>query len=170
MDIKKIKATHRENVGNCLISTENFNSGDILWTEEPIIVGPNHLNLEVCLNCLNVISDSEIEICSSCQWTLCENCRQQKSRIWHDQFECDILSKSKVDTKFYQLIFPMRLLREAINCTEKWQALKNLMDHYSALENNEDFKIIREKVTGLPWDISVSHNFVCFHFLVQGPR
>ncbi len=132
-------------LGNHLISTSDFTVGEVIFTEEPTLIGPNHLSPDVCLNCLKCVASSE-EICSKCSWCLCRDCQSLNNPLeWHDPVECEILASN--DTKnIYDSILPLRLLREALSQTRKWDKLKNLVDHYQSLIRKEDFKRMVDKV------------------------
>ena len=51
----------KDNVGNILRASKDLNSRDVVLSEAPLIVGPNHRPIPVCLECLSFILSSETE-------------------------------------------------------------------------------------------------------------
>ena len=70
----------------------DLNPRDVVLSEPPLIIGPNHRPIPVCLECLTLVSNSDSEKCPKCQWNLCQNCQNnQEKLIWHNNIECQML-------------------------------------------------------------------------------
>ena len=96
-----------ENVGNVLRASKDLNSRDVVLSEAPLIIGPNHRPIPVCLECLSFILNSEAEKCPKCQWSLCQNCQNIQEKLnWHNDVECQMLSN--FSEHIYEAIFPLR--------------------------------------------------------------
>ena len=96
-----------ENVGNVLRASKDLNPRDVVLSEAPLIIGPNHRPIPVCLECLRFILNTEAEKCPKCQWSLCQNCQNIQEKLnWHNDVECRMLSD--FSEHIYEAIFPLR--------------------------------------------------------------
>ena len=78
MNTNLTSKTFKDNVGNCLVAIQEIQSGDVVLNDPPLIVGPNHISVPVCLECLKF---NPTEVCSKCKWGLCSGC--EKTKKWH---------------------------------------------------------------------------------------
>ena len=67
-----------EKVGNCIVANQEVQSGDVVLNDPPLIIGPNHISVSVCLECLKFNPN---QVCSKCKWGLCSGC--DKTKKWH---------------------------------------------------------------------------------------
>merc|ERR1719483_920002 len=80
---------HKEGVGRQLFTKRDIRQGEVLYVEDPIVVGPSQECEPICLSCLAAIDTSYL--CSGCGYPFCdEECAQDQVHIE----ECKILAKS----------------------------------------------------------------------------
>ena len=140
----------KESIGNILRASKDLNPRDVVLTEPPLLVGPNHRSNSVCLECLTLLV-SESEKCPKCQWSLCKKCQNieqsaSEKLTWHRDGECEMLRKSNFCEQIYEAIFPLRLVNEALSTTHTWQKLMNLQHHCDLRLKSPDWNIFHQKV------------------------
>lgn len=129
-------------IGNILKSTQTLSIGETILKERPLIVGPNHVEIPVCLECCLACDNDQ---CSNCSWALCKACQAMPSKKWHCNSECELL-KTINQSPFYPLVFPLRLIQEALADSETWQKLKNLQDHVDQKSSSEEWQVFENQV------------------------
>ena len=133
-----VKASN-STVGNYLKASKYFNPGDLILLESPALVGPNHLPIPVCLECLIITDDK----CTGCPAALCQNCTNQELKN-HTKSECRILSK--VSEILYPAILPLRLTLEFLTQSQTWTKLQSLQDHVADNIEKHEWKTMHNEV------------------------
>ena len=122
-----------------LVTARDVTMGDILYVEEPIVVGPNHEGEPVCLSCLTPVSCDTV--CSDCEYPMCSReCAQDPDHA----DECGIL-RQKNSLLNYHTVLPLRLLLKNSSKKEIFNLTSNLM-HHEKQRRESDY-----------WDFSEKH-------------
>lgn len=150
-----VKKNHE--FGRFAVATKEIQSGEIVLSESPFVVGPKSGSLCVCLECFRRIdATANGTRCKNCFWPLCVD-HFERSCENHKR-ECDIFKAAKC--KFFNLsdpdaiclqldcITPLRVLLERQSNFARWASEVDIMEHH------------REKRFGTPsWNMD-SHNIV----------
>jgi len=128
MTEKLFRIVDRPKVGRCLLATREISPLEIILTDEPAVIGPQHDSLAVCVQCLRVHEDDFY--CSNCSQPLCdEECRDEPE---HTQ-ECPLLEKLSKSLQnrshVMQLLMIMRLYLLQQRDPDLWLEIACLMDH-----------------------------------------
>lgn len=125
--------------GNYLIALKALRPGEVILREDPALIGPNHANISVCLECCLL---EKLEQCPTCDWPMCSEC-VKSTKKWHSTEECDML---KGKQQLFHAIFPLRLVNEARKSSCIWQQLQLLESHVESRVNSQDWKIFHDEV------------------------
>ncbi|XP_043251996.1 SET domain-containing protein SmydA-8-like isoform X3 [Colletes gigas] len=130
-------------LGRYYVATRNIKAGEIILKEhQPLVSGPMHNSVPVCLKCYAVLYKDIAIPCIKCGWPLCENCKDHG-------LECDFTSSrrdNKVSiTEFgyphpsYQCINVIRTLSMKSNDLENYKKLLSLESHSNVLKEKGIF-------------------------------
>lgn len=76
-------------LGRHYIATRNIKVGEVILKEdEPLLTGPMHNCVPVCLRCYDTLHESTAVPCTKCGWPLCQNCKEHG-------LECNFSSSRK---------------------------------------------------------------------------
>ncbi|CAL8080238.1 unnamed protein product [Orchesella dallaii] len=165
-------------LGQHLAASRDIKGGEVIFHEEPLVLGPRS-NLpefhKICLGCCAQVSGSYS--CAKCRWPLCG--AQCENKPWHANFECQILSRNKVppaktQEEYLCITFLRGLLLKHID-PERWHQLLKFESHANSrntvsltLKQSQDaFKFITEKC-GLKEFDKATVDFVYGIILVNG--
>merc|ERR1719481_264668 len=79
---------YREGVGRLMVAARDIDQGELIFTEEPLVGGPNHtLQGDYCLECLKYMPEKRG--CSACGWPVCSP--ECEKGAFHS-IECSLLA------------------------------------------------------------------------------
>lgn len=79
-------------LGRHYVATRNIKIGEIVLTDDqPLVAGPMHNSVPVCLRCYTMLYKTTAVPCMKCGWPLCQDCKDHG-------LECDFTS-SRRDNK-----------------------------------------------------------------------
>ncbi|KAL1494356.1 hypothetical protein ABEB36_009968 [Hypothenemus hampei] len=146
-DIKTSKA-----MGRYMVSKKDIRPGEIIVSEEPLVVGPCSNCKVQCLGCYQNLEHQEtIFRCPNCMWPLCSiKCPGLKTTYGHTEIECTILQECQSGKLLnyenlqelrmhYQTIVPLRCL--ILKTTDP--------SGYATLLDMESHNEIRKKIPDL---------------------
>ena len=155
-----VKTNSNQQVGNYLQASQHFNPGDVIICEPPLVIGPNHLSIPVCLECLEVIKPDQK--CPFCHWGLCAKCLLIENKSWHSPEECGQMKAFQ--GLIYEAVMPLRLVKEALINSEAWtNHLSHLEDHVDKKIGLKDWEIFHTKVKVI-LKIPKNATFLGFYF------
>ena len=103
-----------DRVGRYMVARRDIKPGEVVFTDQPAVVGPDNAALPMCLVCYKKLSGAYR--CSRCHWPLCgDTCRDSKEHAR----ECILFQEreSKVNiggfgkpNRIYDAILPLRIL------------------------------------------------------------
>ena len=103
-----------DRVGRYMVASRDIKPGEVVFTDQPAVVGPDNAALPMCLVCYKKLSGAYK--CSRCYWPLCgDSCRDSKEHAR----ECRLFQEreSKVNiggfgkpNRIYDAILPLRIL------------------------------------------------------------
>ncbi|TRY73768.1 hypothetical protein TCAL_00957 [Tigriopus californicus] len=111
-----IEVVTNDKEGRHLVAIEEFEQGQCLWSEKPILCGPRYSTYPVCLGCYEPVDGTVL--CPKCGWPMCsEDCPFLENHTP----ECKVFQRKnvKVDTStfkyqevepMYDIILPLRVL------------------------------------------------------------
>lgn len=100
-DIIEIK--ENPELGRYVIAKRDIKSGEILFEEEPFVIGPKPNITCICLGCYcpidgcknnNNEEDNNYSRCTKCTWPLCKKCTENNAK--DHQNECKLFSTNNV--------------------------------------------------------------------------
>ncbi|KAK2727648.1 SET domain-containing protein SmydA-8-like [Artemia franciscana] len=127
-----------EELGRCLVASRDFEAGEILLKEPPLVIAPAKFTKPICLGCHK--KSKTLYNCSMCGWPVCsKSC--EKSRL-HEP-ECTLTSRGR---KGEQIVLKdldkehpamgciaiLRVLHIKETDEKKWTLLMQLEDHVEA--------------------------------------
>jgi len=82
---------YREGTGRLMVAARDIDQGELIFTEEHLVGGPNHtLWGDFCLDCLKKVEDGYT--CTSCWWPVCNaECEKGPSH----SIECSLLTEKR---------------------------------------------------------------------------
>lgn len=133
-----------ETVGRYLQSTKEIKIGSIIFSEFPLVVGPDwsfrHAN---CVGCFAPIENS-LSRCPECQWPCCRSdCVGLENSKLH-KIECLLLKggfNSKHERNFYRtdVLFTLKCLMLQTKNPRNFDDLMNLEKNFEARKSSENF-------------------------------
>nr|XP_003704905.1 PREDICTED: protein msta, isoform A-like isoform X1 [Megachile rotundata] len=140
---RAFKLAESSSLGRYYIAARNIKAGEIVLKDDrPLVAGPMHNSVPVCLGCYMVLHENTAVPCTKCGWPLCQNCKEHGT-------ECDFTSSRRSDkvsiTKFgyphpsYQCINVIRALSLKDNNIESYNKLLTLESHSDKIKNKETF-------------------------------
>merc|ERR1711953_374672 len=103
-----------EEVGRYMVAKRDLEPGEVIFTDQPAVIGPDSNSLPLCTVCWRAATGEFI--CSDCQWPLCNRTCQQTDA---HQAECAFFKQRKSDVNvsvfkkpndLYDAILPLRVL------------------------------------------------------------
>ena len=148
-----------EGFGRQLITTRDICMGEVIYVEDPIVVGPSHDCDPICLACMSAIDTSFL--CSGCGYPMCdEECAADPVH----SLECQVLAQAPPpvfdDNKntAYHPILPLRLLLQRSNDETKARLTEQLMDHKQERKGNDYWEFSQKHIVQfLQEDCKLSH-------------
>jgi len=122
-----------DRVGRYMVARRDIKPGEVVFTDQPAVVGPDNAALPLCLVCYKKLSGAYK--CSRCHWPLCgDTCRDSKD---HTR-ECLLFQEreAKVNiggfgkpNRIYDAILPLRILILKLTNIKVYRLVTMLMDH-----------------------------------------
>jgi len=122
-----------DTVGRYMVARRNIKPGEVVFTDQPAVIGPDNAAVPMCLVCWRKVSGNYK--CRMCGWPLCgDACRETKS---HGK-ECVIFQEreSKIEVtsfgkpnRIYDAILPLRVLLLKLTNKKVYRLVCLLMDH-----------------------------------------
>lgn len=107
-----VEVKQNKTLGRYATVSKDVLAGEILFEEDPFVVGPKPQIGICCLGCCRLLVSNKNDVvnkpapvaftqrCAKCEWPLCsENCPMRR---WHDEAECNIFAENRV--KFYGIL------------------------------------------------------------------
>ncbi|XP_066602946.1 SET domain-containing protein SmydA-8-like [Prorops nasuta] len=140
---KAFKLTKDKTLGRHYVATRKIDVGEIVIKDEnPLIAGPMHSTVPVCLNCYVVLTAKTAVPCEKCGWPLCLECKSHGP-------ECEFTMKNKGTkvsiTDFglphptYRCICAVRALCLKNEHPEMYRKLLQLEDHCDLATRDMDY-------------------------------
>ncbi len=126
-----------------MVATRDIEAGDLIFYEEPLLIGPSHSALPSCLDCMKKVDGSYV--CPNCNFPMCsEMCAFGPE---HAAKECAVFSKvepnievkdfSRPDSVYWNITVLRGLLLKEEE-PDKWAMLERMMDHNKDRRAGED--------------------------------
>jgi len=132
LEFHPFRVLYRPEVGRYMVASRDLQPGEVIFSEEPLAMGPSHDALPCCLDCMKPANGF---VCPQCQMPVCEEmCALGEEHAK----ECDILSQRKekkiIDdftepSKIYWVITTLRCLHWRDADPEKYAIIQRMMDH-----------------------------------------
>ncbi|XP_076386868.1 uncharacterized protein LOC100876879 isoform X3 [Megachile rotundata] len=88
---RAFKLAESSTLGRYYIAARNIKAGEIVLKDDrPLVAGPMHNSVPVCLGCYMVLHENTAVPCTKCGWPLCQNCKEHGT-------ECDFTSSRRSD-------------------------------------------------------------------------
>eukprot|EP00092_Neocalanus_flemingeri_P045750 GFUD01051271.1.p1 GENE.GFUD01051271.1~~GFUD01051271.1.p1 ORF type:complete len:551 (-),score=122.42 GFUD01051271.1:56-1708(-) len=136
-----------EGVGRQIITTRDIRMGEVIYVEDPIVVGPSQECDAICLSCMSAIDTSYV--CGGCGYPFCdEECAADPV---HDG-ECQVLCKAPLpvidgtQNTAYHPILPLRLLLQRSQDETKARLCEELMDHKEERKGSEYWEFSQKHI------------------------
>ncbi|KAK0098482.1 hypothetical protein PV326_008080 [Microctonus aethiopoides] len=151
--IVKYKVSCSEKYGRYLMASRKINAGEVIFRENPVIVGAAEFNKNyLCFTCLRVISTNVITInssilCSNCGVAIfcCVACEARKS--YHTIEECEILKRKIISLKSVkEILLPLRLWLIKKKDQVLWEKIISLEAHLEARRGTNVWKDREENI------------------------
>jgi len=120
-------------VGRYMVAARDICPGEVVFTDQPAVVGPDNSAIPMCLVCYKKLTG--LYRCSRCNWPVCDEiCRDSKA---HTR-ECVLFQEreSKISisgfgkpNRLYDAILPLRILLLKLNNPKVYRLVCLLMDH-----------------------------------------
>jgi len=125
---------YKPGVGRVMVAARDIDQGELIFTEEALVKGPNHtLTTPHCLECLEEVDDGTV--CTECGWPVCGvECQEGDSHI----IECKILSENRFNipmdsmkdrNALYWPISALRVLIKSKESPEVYSVVQRMMGH-----------------------------------------
>ncbi|CAG9767203.1 unnamed protein product [Ceutorhynchus assimilis] len=138
-------------MGRYIVSKKEIKPGEIIITEEPLVIGPCTDCKVQCLGCYKDLEkEQQINKCVSCGWPLCsKKCPGLRKTHGHTQIECTILQECKsasflnytnleeLRTNFQALV-PLRCLILKTTDPSSYAILMDMESHNGIRKNIPD--------------------------------
>ena len=141
------KVGYTEGVGRQLFTTRDVRSGEVIYVEDPIVVGPSQECEPICLSCLAAIDTSYL--CSGCGYPFCdEECAAEPAH----SLECKVLANApppvfeENKNMAYHPILPLRLLLQHSQDMIKARLGESLMDHEEERKGSEYWEFSQKHI------------------------
>jgi len=122
-----------DTIGRYMVARRNILPGEVVFTDQPAVIGPDNAAIPMCLVCWRKVSGNYK--CRMCGWPLCgDACRETKA---HGR-ECVIFQEreSKIEVtsfgkpnRIYDAILPLRVLLLKLTNKKVYRLVCLLMDH-----------------------------------------
>ncbi|XP_042873477.1 SET domain-containing protein SmydA-8-like [Penaeus japonicus] len=131
---KPFKVMESKELGRYMVASRDLKAGDIIFKDEPLVVGPKTITEPVCLGCYKRVDGTYR--CSVCEWPMCGPACE---KLPDHQPECVIGREigSPIDIQdfdepnhFYELVYPLRCLALKKKSPKKYEQLMSLESHY----------------------------------------
>ena len=136
-----------DGVGRQLLTTRDVIKGEVIYVEDPIVVGPTQECAPICLCCLRAIDTSYL--CRGCGYPFCdEECAADPSH----RLECQVLSNAPPpvlgdgQNNAYHPILPLRLLLQQSQNPTRARLAEQLMDHTEERKGSDYWVFSEEHV------------------------
>lgn len=138
-------------MGRYIVAKKDIIPGEVIISEEPLVVGPCTDCKVLCLGCYKDLEKGpEIIKCSNCGWPLCsETCPGLKKHHGHTEIECTILQECKSASYLnyddleeirlcFQAIVPLRCLILKTTDPSSYDILMDMESHNEIRRNIPD--------------------------------
>ncbi|XP_076299374.1 SET domain-containing protein SmydA-8 [Lasioglossum baleicum] len=140
---KSYKLAENPILGRHYVATRNIKVGEIILKDnQPLLAGPMHNSVPVCLGCFTALYKDSAIPCSKCGWPLCPSCKQHG-------LECDFTSSRRSEkvsiTEFgiphpnYQCINVIKTLSMKHADPETYNKLLSLESHTDEINEKQSF-------------------------------
>jgi len=136
-----------DRVGRYMVARRTISPEEMIFTDQPAVVGPDNSAIPMCLVCWRKVSG--VFVCDKCGWPLCgESCRDTKS---HSK-ECSFFQEKKtkvhvtafgIPNKLYDAILPLRLLLLKKTNKSVFRLISLLMGHTEELSEKKQRRYTR---------------------------
>ncbi|KAL1396842.1 hypothetical protein pipiens_010219 [Culex pipiens pipiens] len=151
------KATQNSTLGRHLVATRSIRSGEVIFREPPIIVGPKTASVPVCLGChRNLDATKKFNNCQHCGWPMCgsscetsryhrEECRLLAAKSYLPQIGFDECNPGKKYSA-YCTIVPLRAILLKRRDPQLWAKVVSMESHLETRKNTPLYAAIRSNV------------------------
>ncbi|OAD55799.1 Protein msta, isoform A, partial [Eufriesea mexicana] len=144
---KAYKVSKDSVLGRHYIATRNIKVGEvILKDDEPLLKGPVHNCVPVCLECYTELHESTAVPCTKCGWPLCQNCEEHglECNFSSSRKDCKVsISEFGYPHPSYQCISIIRALSLRDTNPESYKKLLSLESHCSQITSKESLNTVR---------------------------
>jgi len=143
------KVVERPIVGRCMVAARKISAGEVMFQEEPIVIGPNQIGSPICLSCYASVSlDFR---CAGCGYPMCGPACVD-SPVHRE--ECKVLSRATSppqftedkETEAYHCILPLRMLLLSRSNPDVFSLADRLMDHEEERSQGSDWQITERTI------------------------
>lgn len=125
---------YRSEVGRYMVAARDIAAGEVIFTEEPLAVGPNHTALPCCLDCMKLASPGGYA-CPKCNLPVCEEmCAFGEEHTKECSIFAGLADKIKIEDygiphNVYWSITILRVLHLRDSDPERFAMVQRMMDH-----------------------------------------
>ena len=136
-----------DGVGRQLVTTRDVRMGEVLYLEDPIVVGPSQECDPICLSCLAAIDTSYL--CNGCGYPMCD---EECAADHQNTRECSILANTSPPSfegeknDAYHCILPLRVLLQQSDNEDRARLAELLMDHDKERTGQEYWEFSRKNI------------------------
>lgn len=133
---------YRPEVGRYMVASRDINPGEVIFAEEFLAVGPNHITLPCCLDCLKESPEGGFQ-CPNCNLPVCEEmCAYGEEHTKECQIFANLEDKIQVEDfsqphSVYWCITSLRVMRLRDEDPKKYDIIERMMSHKEAHAKNE---------------------------------
>jgi hypothetical protein len=134
-------------MGRQLVTTRAVMAGEVLYVEDPIVVGPAQECDPICLACLAAIDTSYL--CGGCGYPMCDqDCAADPAH----SLECKVLANAnppsflETGNNAYHVILPLRVLLQQSHDQVRARLGDLLMDHEEERRGSEYWLLSKKQI------------------------
>ncbi|KAF2367824.1 Zinc finger MYND-type [Trinorchestia longiramus] len=150
---KPFKVEQNSILGRYLVATRDFRAGDVIFKDDPLLVGPKQLTEPVCLGCYKRVDGSYR--CRQCSWPMCgPACEDAPAH----QPECVVgkIMGSPIEiadfndvNHFYEVVTTLRGLALKKKSPKKYEELLSLESHFNDRKGTHIYNENQKRVVNM---------------------
>ncbi|CAG0896557.1 unnamed protein product [Darwinula stevensoni] len=133
------KMEQNEELGRYLVATKDLEPGEVIFMDEPLVVGPVQGGTAMCLGCYKRVTQLSWASCHRCNMPLCSvACEDSEQHL----LECSFMSVQKkrkftLDLYSYVTILRAVILKLDPVFKAKWEKLSSLESHLDKVQESK---------------------------------
>ncbi|KAL7635177.1 UNVERIFIED_CONTAM: hypothetical protein RMT77_014163 [Armadillidium vulgare] len=152
-DCKAVKIEKNSVLGRHLVATRDFKKGEVIFKDDPLVVGPKQITEPICLSCYKNVDGTYR--CSKCGWPMCgPQCEQGAEH--HPECVVGQEIGSPIDIQdfnetnhFYEVVLPLRCLTLKKRSQKKYNQLLDLQSHLEERKTSPEYKQNQDRIVNM---------------------